>query len=119
MAEWDSIIEAIELEKNMFTLYRDVITKMEEIDQAESAAAAAVAVSTSLQGNKRVVRESADTCASCSRPEIRTVVVGADTDSSLEVEIFREKLDDADRLMVDLESQLKRQDKELVRLKLH
>ena len=120
IAERDGIIAgmSIELEKDVDTLHRarDVITEIEEVDQAESAARAAS--SAGLRGSSSGGRESADAGTSCARPEQKTVAVGADTDSSLEVELLRDKLDDAHRLMEDLESQIKQCDEDLVRLKL-
>ena len=120
IAERDGIIEgmSIELEKDVDTLHRarDVITVMEEVDQAESALMANT--SAGPWGGSSRGRESADACTSCARPELRNVAVGEDTDTSLEVEVLRDKLDDTNRLMADLESQIKQCDEELVRLKL-
>ena len=121
VAERDNIIEGmtVELEKDADTLHRaqDVIAEMEEADHAEHAIAAAGAVP-HVGGADRPGHNLVDASASCPGPELKSIAVGPDVDSTLEVELLRDKLDDAQRLITDLESQLRRHDEELVRLKL-
>ena len=121
VAERDNIIEGmtVELEKDADTLHRaqDVIAEMEEADHAEHAIAAAGAVP-HVGGADRPGHNLVDASASCPGPELKSIAVGPDADSALEVELLRDKLDDAQRLITDLESQLRRHDEELVRLKL-